>query len=92
MTESKHKKCSCELCLLIDRMMDHVLPKLDEKGKAVVEEIFSRMETAEMDIQWNGAKAKDGEPLNIGGRWYIPSPGNKRPNDEDNVEEWIGQA
>jgi hypothetical protein len=83
------KKCSCNLCKLIERLNNHVLPKLDEDGKAVVDEIFSRMEAAEMDYQWNECKGKDGEPIKVGGRWYVPAVDNRNPND---TEEWNGQA
>jgi hypothetical protein len=69
---SRKKKCCCDTCKLIRGMRRKVLPRLDKEGKGIVHELFSRMEIAENDVDWNNAKAKDGERIRLGGRWYVP--------------------
>lgn len=67
------KHCSCDLCELSDVILS-VLPKCNPKQRAAIEEVWSRMEHAELDRDWTEAKAHDGEILRFGDRVYRPDP------------------
>lgn len=71
------RRCSCQLCRL-SRCLNRIARKCTAAEKAAIDAIWERMEGAETDWDWLNAKAQDGEPIELGGRIYVPKP----PNDQ----------
>ena len=67
----KTRKCNCEYCKL-SRILQRAIKKLTPAENKAIDTIWEHMEGAEFDIDWLNAEAKDGEPISVGGRIYVP--------------------
>lgn len=70
------RRCACKPGHL-SRCLTRIARKCTAAETAALDMLWERMEAAETDWDWLNAKAQDGEPIELGGRIYVP----KQPND-----------